>query len=205
MADFLKKLEAKEHTREDFKDVFKFEEGEEGWILTKYIAHRPEITIPGRLEGKPVVEIGRDAFSWNDEIESVIIESGVKVIARDAFYHSALEKIAIPNSVKIIGETAFGYCDNKITITFDGSKKDWWDIEKFEHFGYADEDIYDYDEEFNDEEFNDEEFDDEEFDDEEFDDDFSPSRQDDIINKSWYAYSEGFKVICKDGKLKEGM
>ena len=55
-------------------------------------------------------------YSWYNkcsEIKSIIIESGVTSIAREAFYgYHNLTSVTIPDSVISIGESAFCDCDN---------------------------------------------------------------------------------------------
>lgn len=53
-----------------------------------------ELVIPSRIEGKPVTQIGEQAFSWYE----------------DGIYFTNLEKVTIPEDVKSIGEKAFYNC-----------------------------------------------------------------------------------------------
>ena len=56
-------------------------------------------------------------YDWSDEIESISLPDGLKVIGDNAFAWSAISSITIPNSVTEIGYDAFGTCENLETIT----------------------------------------------------------------------------------------
>ena len=63
-----------------------------------------------------LVSIGAQAFSFCDELSSVILGKNVKIIEKEAFYGCAsLESIFIPISVTTIGDRAFDY-SGKITL-----------------------------------------------------------------------------------------
>ena len=93
-----------------------------------------EMEIPSRLDGVPVVEIGKEAFSERHSLESVVIPDsvevvgerafgwcdglnelrlgrGIKKIEKDAFWNcSSLKTVAIPDSVEVVGRWAFQKC-----------------------------------------------------------------------------------------------
>lgn len=57
-------------------------------------------------------------------------DSDVKSIGNYAFYRcSGLTSITIPNSVKSIGNYAFSGCYNLKCIKYNGSRKDWYEIQ----------------------------------------------------------------------------
>ena len=68
-----------------------------------------DLIIPAEYQGKPVLEIGNNAFA-NSEIESVKLPKGLKVIGYYAFESSNINEISIPNSVEIIRDYAFRGC-----------------------------------------------------------------------------------------------
>lgn len=74
--------------------------------ITKYLGEEKEITIPDKLGGCKVIEIGEIAF-WGKGLNSVVIPDGVKIINRSAFRLNSLVEINIPDTVEEIGETAF--------------------------------------------------------------------------------------------------
>lgn len=68
-----------------------------------------DLIIPAEYQGKPVLEIGNNAFA-NSEIESVKLPKGLKIIGYYAFESSNINEISIPNSVEIISDYAFRGC-----------------------------------------------------------------------------------------------
>ena len=68
--------------------------------------------IPKKIDGKEVVEIGRNAFN-NSELTKLVIPNTVKKIGESAFYSCSLKEISISNSVIEIGVNAFS--DNSLT------------------------------------------------------------------------------------------
>jgi len=53
----------------------------------------------------------------------VVIPSGVKIIAGTAFSYSALESVKIPDTVSVIGDHAFYWCENLSDVTIPESVK----------------------------------------------------------------------------------
>ena len=80
--------------------------------ITRYVGNKQTIRIPPRIEGKPVVAIGWEAFS-RKEIISITIPNSVTDISDLAFASNQLTSVTIPNSVITIGGGAFG--DNQLT------------------------------------------------------------------------------------------
>ncbi len=68
--------------------------------------------IPKKIDGKEVVEIGRNAFK-NSELTKLVIPNTVKKIGESAFYRCSLKEISISNSVIEIGVNAFS--NNSLT------------------------------------------------------------------------------------------
>ncbi|MBP0971341.1 MAG: leucine-rich repeat protein [Oscillospiraceae bacterium] len=98
---------------------------------------RTSVTVPAQIDGKPVTEIGKEAFI--DEacinlteihlpdslkkinsnafygcfsLRSLTLPDGLETIGTSAFMRSKIESITIPDSVKEIGAYAFNYCKN---------------------------------------------------------------------------------------------
>lgn len=76
-----------------------------------------------RVSGKysipnEVVKVGRNAFSFCVNLESVIVPEGVREIGRGAFGGCKnLKSIVLPESLQNIGEWAFSFCENLKNIT----------------------------------------------------------------------------------------
>lgn len=103
---------------------FVFEENESTATVIGYKGRNEHITIPSTYNGKPVTAIGDSAFyrHYNKRIiRSVTIPDTVKIIGGSAFgCCSELTSVVIPNSVTYIGNRAFNFCSFK-TINIPGS------------------------------------------------------------------------------------
>lgn len=74
--------------------------------LLKYLGCGPAVSIP-----EDVLEIGEEAFAFNESLLSVTIPNSVKTMGRGAFYGCKfLTSVVIPNSITTIGEGAFYGC-----------------------------------------------------------------------------------------------
>ena len=69
--------------------------------------------IPSRLDGVPVVEIGKEAFSKRHSLKSVAIPDSVEVVGRWAFRKcSGLEELRLGKGIKTIEKDAFRDCSS---------------------------------------------------------------------------------------------
>lgn len=77
--------------------------------------------LPDVIDGLPVISIGeRFLVNINDSIEEIKFPFHLKRIKEKAFRRSEyLEKIIIPSSLEEIGDYAFEYCDELLTVTFE--------------------------------------------------------------------------------------
>jgi hypothetical protein len=79
--------------------------------ITDYVGVDDVVTIPSTIEGLPVVSIRGQAFSHTD-VTSVTIPNSVTIIGDDAFNGcDRLTSVAIGSSVTSIGARAFSDCD----------------------------------------------------------------------------------------------
>ena len=77
---------------------FNIEDG----VVTHYGGDSSYVVVP---DG--VIAIGRDAFRYNRDIQTVILPEGCTRIESGAFYASYLQEIDLPDSLEYIGEEAF--------------------------------------------------------------------------------------------------
>ena len=93
------------------------------------------LVIPSEIDGKKVISIAEAAFAQNLNIERVTIPAGVTFIDKkafrgcrslrkvdwpsdlerigeSAFYGSGLVDVSLPDSVKVIGASAFAFCED---------------------------------------------------------------------------------------------
>ena len=76
--------------------------------ITEYTGNGGNVTIPNKIDGKSVTEIGKYAFYGCTDLTSVNIPNTVISIGNNVFYGCTnLTTINIPNSVQSIGEDAF--------------------------------------------------------------------------------------------------
>ena len=80
--------------------------------------------IPSRLDGVPVVEIGKEAFSKRHSLKSVAIPDSVEVVDEDAFFGChGLKELRLGRGIKKIGKDAFSWCDSLKSVVIPGSVK----------------------------------------------------------------------------------
>ena len=80
------------------------------------------ITIPSKIDGKPVTRIGGEAFHGCTGLTNITIPNSVTSIGDWAFHKcTGLTSITIPNSVTYIGHNAFWYCSGLTSITISDS------------------------------------------------------------------------------------
>ncbi|MBQ8229711.1 MAG: leucine-rich repeat domain-containing protein [Clostridia bacterium] len=103
-------------------DGLKYEEKGNGYVVIGFEkdaeeAKNPTLVLPEKIDGKPLVEIGENAFGECYEIEEVIIPNTVTRIGNTAFqWCYNLRNITIPDTVTEIGEGAFRWCYNLISV-----------------------------------------------------------------------------------------
>ncbi len=85
-----------------------------------YLTDVNSVTIPETVES-----IGESAFSACYDLKNITIPEGVKSIGKSAFYFSNLETVAIPKTMETIGVEAFYNCEHLRTVYYGGSRSDW--------------------------------------------------------------------------------
>ncbi len=121
-----KELGLRSYTDSELKKIFSYRKCDGGITVTGYLKDNPNVIIPEKIEGSPVVAIDDMAFSsavdllftsrpinfLKKEIHSVLIPDSVERIGNKAFNgQRRLKYIDIPDSVKSIGNEAFRGCD----------------------------------------------------------------------------------------------
>lgn len=91
-------------------------------VITNYVGHDYEITIPSELGGYPVRAIGTNAFSSSYGVERVVLPEGLTELERTAFRKcSSLTSIVLPSTLVSIGDNAFYECENLLEIVLPAS------------------------------------------------------------------------------------
>ncbi len=76
--------------------------------IRSYTGKRRYITIPEKIDGKPVTSIGDFAFDGQSRLRQVNLPSGLTNIGQSAFRNcNNLNELILPNGVKSIGKFAF--------------------------------------------------------------------------------------------------
>ncbi len=93
---------------------YEYEVLDDGTVsITKYNGDDTIVSIPSKIDGKNVTEIGDKAFSswWAQNIKEITIPNSVTTICDYAFDDcTGLTSIIIPDSVTTIGNYAFQEC-----------------------------------------------------------------------------------------------
>ena len=96
---------------------FEYDETDEGIVIRKYTGMDADPRLRSEYGGKPVVEIGNEAFSGCTRLKSFEIPEGVRRIGQSAFMRCpGLTSIIIPDSVAELGKKAFESCDGLTSV-----------------------------------------------------------------------------------------
>lgn len=83
-----------------------------------YHGNDEHVVIPAQIDGKPVTEIGNQAFYRYEKLVSVTIPSSVTTIGVEAFnYCTNLETVRLTSGLQMIGNNAFKNCISLSSIT----------------------------------------------------------------------------------------
>ena len=97
-------------------------ETEKTCVVTKYTGSESVVSIPSRIEGYTVTDIGDSAFAYNDLLTSVRIPEGVLHIGVGAFqYCKNLTSVKLPDGLLCIGAFAFNFCPSLTDINLPNS------------------------------------------------------------------------------------
>ncbi len=110
-------------TQYGYCDGFKYEVLSDNTArIVEYYGSDYDVSIPKKLDGYTVTEIGAKAFQYCNIIDSVTIPNTVKTIGDGAFLSCKyMYKITIPSSVTKIGKEAFRECRSLFKVTLPDS------------------------------------------------------------------------------------
>ena len=82
-----------------------------GVVIKKYTGSDVKLEIPAAIGGKPVLEIGEEAFEKCTTLAMVVIPEGVKKLGDYAFMDcSGLQSVRLPDSLENMGYSVFCNC-----------------------------------------------------------------------------------------------
>ena len=116
-------LPTKAHAASESDLTFKLNsDGASYYVSDCSLSASGALTIPATYNGKPVTNIGEDAFNGCTGLTSVIIPNSVTSISEYAFKGcTGLTSVTIPNSVTSIEIAAFESCTGLTSITIPNS------------------------------------------------------------------------------------
>jgi len=86
---------------------FEFDETDDGLIVKQYKGDEKKVSIPNAVNGKPVTEIGAEAFMNCKNLKEIILPENLKRIGFSAFFGTALERVKLPEGTSDIYSNAF--------------------------------------------------------------------------------------------------
>ena len=96
------------YTQEEEYLSYLYVKGEEGIVICEYLGEEKTLVIPDKIQGVPVVEI---RGLKNTDLEKVVLPDSVKIIGDYVFDECKdLREIQLPANIKSIGEFAFQRC-----------------------------------------------------------------------------------------------
>ena len=103
--------------------VFAYETNADGTLsLSRYYGSKNSVTVPNCVAGRIVTAVGREAFSYRTNLQTVSLPAGITSIGQSAFYYcSSLQSLQVPGSVTSIGPSAFYNCMSLTQLALPGS------------------------------------------------------------------------------------
>jgi hypothetical protein len=101
-----------------------------------------KIVIPKMHDGVPVTMVNSYGFNYNEYIIEVVMQKGIWVIGRSAFYNCwRMKKVTIPDSVTQIDGHAFALCYHLTTIIYKGTVEQWEQMQRESTWLYGTENV----------------------------------------------------------------
>lgn len=88
-----------------------------GLIITKYNGGEAGIRVPAEIDGDPVLAIGYRAFYYTNSVKKIELSEGITTIYEGGLSSGTLEEVIFPESLTILGNSAFAECRSLKEIT----------------------------------------------------------------------------------------
>ena len=99
--------------------LFEWEEIPEGVRITGCAGSLPLLSVPEKIAGLPVVQIGDYAFQGMEALEEAELPSSLKVLGDHVFFNCIhLERLTAYDQLTHVGDGAFKNCDHLSEIRF---------------------------------------------------------------------------------------
>lgn len=90
------------------ESFFEYSESTAGITIERYTGYETDVTVPAKINGKPVTEIGDNTFNGCTSVRIISLPESIAVVGDSAFEKcTSLESIEIPAGVKVLPERAF--------------------------------------------------------------------------------------------------
>ena len=96
----------KEDAKEEKHD-FLYHIDDRGVVIEGYLGRKKTLAVPGNIDDHPVYKIDDKAFYEDEKLEKIILPNTLRIIGREAFAGSSLETAILPKSLLIIEDGAF--------------------------------------------------------------------------------------------------
>jgi hypothetical protein len=95
---------------------YTYREESGGVIIVRYVGAERAVTIPAGINGKPVTGIDQNAFA-HTEVCSVVVPESVSTLGWFTFFGcSSLRSVTLPASIQTIGYASFDGCHKDLTL-----------------------------------------------------------------------------------------
>lgn len=92
--------------------------------ISEYAGVDKTFSIPSKINGKMVTEIGSNAFYNSSSLTNVTIPDTVRSIGSSAFAGTTITEIVIPGNVEKVGSEAFVGCKSLASVTIEDGVKE---------------------------------------------------------------------------------
>ena len=91
----------------------------DGLVVGGELENAQTLNVPYAILGMPVIRVGKSAFMNNTTARNINLTENIREISDSAMYGmTALENVALPKNLTILGVSAFAYCSSLQSVSF---------------------------------------------------------------------------------------